>query len=160
MPWLGNIFLNTVYAEKPDRSVKTTEHPIEGGENIVDHIEREPMSLDINGIVTGRDAALRLGKLKHYQAMGIPLTYRYRNWMGNMIIEKMQTTHDSEVDKAFKFDITLKEIKIARASVVKALKLPQKVQVKKVTNKGRQQTKATLTAKEKALLREMGHSVK
>jgi hypothetical protein len=153
MPMLGDIFLNTVYSEKPDRSVKTTEHPIEGGENIVDHIERRPIVLEISGVVTGPDAALRLNRLEHYRKRGTPLVYRYRNLMSNMIIEQFRSTHDSEVDKAFKFDIKLKEVKIAKPTVLKALKLPQRVQTSQVGNKGRQQ----LTAQEKAILKDMGH---
>lgn len=162
MATLGDVFLNVVYAENPRKSVTTSDHPIEDGESIVDHIERQPVTMSISGIVTGDDAGVRLQKLKEYMDNGEQLEYIYRNWLSNVIITDLDTTHDSTVDKAFKFNMTLKNIRIAQSSAIAELDVPQKVQVAEVKNKGRKQTKdkskqaASLSNEETALLKEMG----
>jgi hypothetical protein len=141
MPYLGGVYLNTVYSDKPSRSVRTTDHPIEQGESIVDHIERIPVTISISGVVTGPDAAARLAKLEDLQNKGALLTYTHRVKYDNVIIEKFDSDHGKEVAGGFTFSMTLKRVRMVKAAPIKVMKLPQRVQAKKVTNKGRQQTK-------------------
>lgn len=140
MAKLGSVFLNTVYEEKPEKSVKTPDHPIEAGINIVDHIQREPLSFKISGVVTGPDAAVRLNRLKSYMDRGERLKYVYRNVFTNIVIEKLTTTHDAEVGNGYKYTMQLKQIEVAKAAIVVALPKPEKRQVKKVSSKGQTQT--------------------
>ena len=64
---LGDIILDTVYDEHPKYSVNVTEHPIEDGQSIADHVERESDKMDISGILTGPEASAKLSKLIRYQ---------------------------------------------------------------------------------------------
>jgi len=129
---LGDIFLNTVYEEKPDKGVKISDHPIEDGSNITDHVQREPLKMNISGVVAGSDASTRLSKLKAAMDKGQRLKYVYRNVFDNVVIESLQTTHDVETKGAFKFTMTLKQIQIAQKATVIKLKKP-------VTSGGRKQ---------------------
>lgn len=161
MAMLGDVFLNVVYSENPRNTVTTTDHPIETGEQIVDHVERQPYVMSISGIVTGPDSGLRLAKLKEYWGKAEQLVYVYRNWVGNAIITDLSTTHDNMIDGGFRFNIDLKSIRIAQSSIIKELDLPVRVQVATIKNKGQQQTKkttsiASLTPEETNLLKEMG----
>lgn len=140
MAKLGNVFLNTVYEETPEKRVKTPDHPIESGINVVDHIQREPLIFNISGVVTGPDASVRLSAIKTHMDRGDRLKYVYRNVFPNMIIEDFSTTHDVEVNGGFKFEMKLKQIFIAKAAIVVDLPKPEKRQAKKVSNKGRKQT--------------------
>lgn len=147
MPMLGDVFLNTVYEENPDRSVKTTDHPIEGGVDITDHVERKPITMDIEGVIIGPDAAMRMKRLNEYMDNGEPLKYVYRNTMANVIIEDFGRSHNKEVANGFAFDITLKQIRIAKPSIIKSLATPTKVQVAKTENKGQQQASGSTPTK-------------
>lgn len=139
MPMLGDVFINTVYEETPGRSVKTTDHPIEGGENVTDHTERKPETMDISGIVVGPDAASKLQKLKEYMDESELLKYVYRNVKTDVIIKDFETTHDAEVSGGFKFEMTLKEMRVAQPSIIKLLDINTKSQVAEMANKGQQQ---------------------
>ncbi len=139
MPQLGDVFLNTVYDEKPRRSVRATDHPIEGGENITDHTERQPESMTIGGVVVGPDASNRLYKLEQYMNNSELLKYVYRNIKTNVIINNFETTHDAEVADGFKFSMTLREIRVAEPSIMKSLDRGTKKQAASLENKGQQQ---------------------
>lgn len=139
MAQLGGVFLDVVYNEKPERSVKTTDHPVESGEPIVDHVEKQPYVLNLTGVVTGADAPARLRKLEQYQEDGEPLTYTHRNGVSNVIIESFNSVHDNTLAGAFSFTIRLKRIRIALASPVAVMKVSVKTQAAPVGNKGLQQ---------------------
>lgn len=126
MAKLGDIFLNTVYEDKPDHGIKTSDHPIENGESITDHIEQNPVKLSISGVCIGPDASTRLSRLKAALEKGTLLKYVYRTVYNDMVIESLQTTHDAETKDGFKFSITLKQIKIASKATVVNLPIPAK----------------------------------
>jgi len=141
MALLGGVLLNVVYADKPDRQTTVSQHPIEDGNSVADHVERKPLVLSISGVVTGPDAASRLTKLEDMQKKGQLLTYTNRVRYDNMVIESFGTEHGKEVANGFLFSMTLVRVRIMQSSPVKGMALPQRVQSKPVTNKGRQQTK-------------------
>jgi LysM repeat protein len=147
MPMLGDVFLNTVYEESPGRSVKTTDHPIEDGQSVTDYGETDPKTIDISGVVVGPDASIRKVKLEQYMTNKTLLKYRYRNTLSNVLIVNFKTTHDKDVKGGFKFDITLKEIKVVKPSTIKTTNKNTKIQASKKSNKGHQQTKGTKPAK-------------
>jgi CRISPR/Cas system-associated endonuclease Cas1 len=139
---LGNVTLNAVYSEKPVRSVKTTDQPVEEGVDIVDHVQAQPKRMEITGVVTGSDASMSLKRLEAYQTNGTMVQYTGRNGFTDVIIESFNSVHDATNKGAFNFTITLKQIRIASAAAVVRLKIPQKAraQVGKKGNKGRKQT--------------------
>lgn len=136
MPKLGDIVLNTVYSENKSKSVGSTDHPIEGGLKIVDHVEKEPVKLSLTGICVGSDAASRLSKLEKYSDEGKRLTYVGRTKLTNVLIESIDTTKDVSVGgTAYTFSISLKQVTIANKKTYKQPKAKPKV------NKGKQQPK-------------------
>jgi len=142
---LGDIFLDNVASESYDEGVNTTNHPIEGGKEITDHIEQRPVTLKITGVVTGEDAASRLSKLRDYMNKGKLLKYTYRSIIDNVIIESFPHDHVVNVKGGFEFDITLKQIRIASVGIVKSTAQPKKTAP--VANKGRQQPTGNSTTK-------------
>lgn len=148
MAMLGGVLLDVVYSEKPERSVKSTDHPVESGEPIVDHVEKQPYVLNITGLITGKDAAARLKKLERLQESGTTMSYTHRNGVSNVILETFNTVHDVDTAGGFTFTIKLKKIRIALATPVEAMTLPTKSQVAAVANKGIQQKQTAKQQKE------------
>lgn len=133
---LGDVFLDVVYDESPERSVKSTDHPIEEGAPVADHIELIPYMLPIVGIVT-TDAAAKLSKLTKYMESGELLSYSHRNGVDNVIIDTFNSKHDKTNAGAFSFTIRLKKMRVAASYGVKLLNIPA---IKSsVGNKGLQQ---------------------
>lgn len=104
----------TVTEENPTYSVKVSEHPIEDGGIITDHIVKEPTDMSIQGVVVGKDAGQKIAKLKKWNQEGMILKYVGRNVVDGCIIESLSTTHTTSVSNGFEFDITLKVIKRAK----------------------------------------------
>lgn len=113
MPKLGDITLNVVYGEDKGVQVKTTDKPTEGGYIAADHVEKQPITLKISGVCTGDDAGTRLNRLEQYSKEGKRLTYIGRFQLNNMVITSIDSTKDTDVaGTAYKFDISLKEIRV------------------------------------------------
>lgn len=139
MAQLGDVYIDVVYSEKPEGSVKSTDHPVESGEPLVDHIEQQPDTLNLTGVITGTDAPARLRKLEQYRKGGEVLTYTHRNGMNNVIIESFNRVHDNTVAGGFTFTMRLKQIRIALSSPITVMAVNTKAQAAPVANKGQQQ---------------------
>lgn len=139
MPQLGDVFIDTVYEENPEKQVKSTDHPVEEGVNVTDHIEKKPFKFEIEGVIIGNDAEVRKRRLEQYMNSGERLKYVYRNAFSGLIIEKFEATYDVEVVNGFKYSMSLKQIIVSKPSIL--VKLPKELQpqVAKKSNKGRQQ---------------------
>jgi LysM repeat protein len=123
MPKLGTVKLDVVYSEDRDKSVETTDKPIESGLSITDHVKKDPIKLKISGVCTGSDAMTRLSKLEKYADAGTRLTYVGRYSLKNALIESISSTKDVDVaGTAYKFDINLKVSQIVKTEKYKSSK--------------------------------------
>jgi hypothetical protein len=142
---LGEIQLDNVSNEKVNRSINSTDHPIEDGFSITDHIERNPKTLDISGVITGVDAAYRSSKLERYMNEAELLKYTYRNSFVGVIIEKFNSGHGVKVYGGFTFDMSLKLVRTVSKAKVVNISTPVKKVVAKTVSKGRQQPSTNIT---------------
>lgn len=150
---LGDVEFSVVESESPQYSNEITSHPVESGQDVSDHIKQTPIKFNINGVVTGDDAAQKLETLKQYRNSGQLLQYVGRNLIKNVVIEDLSTQHNATVRNGFAFSIALHQIRIATSQTT-VIQLADPVspkpigpvatttQTKKVTNKGTQQPKA------------------
>ena len=49
---IGDIAIDCTVTETHTSTATVTEHPVESGSNITDHIRPEPVQLSVNGIIT------------------------------------------------------------------------------------------------------------
>ena len=49
---IGDIAIDCTVTERHTSTATVTEHPVESGSNITDHIRPEPVQLSVNGIIT------------------------------------------------------------------------------------------------------------
>lgn len=110
---LGSVEFDVVQEETPERSAEVTEHPVEKGTDVADHVRPKPFQMNITGVVAGPDAPKRLSILSKYYNTGQILTYIGRNWINDLVIEEFASSHNVEVRDGFVFDITLKQVRIA-----------------------------------------------
>ena len=129
-PTLGAIAIemDAVVAESTDYKVTVTEHPIEDGSVIADHVRDEPDELSIDGIVTSTPAsildaaaALATGQFnRHEDAWGwlyaylkthalMTVTTSIKTWE-NMVIASLKRTRSADVGEALSVSIKLKQI--------------------------------------------------
>jgi len=113
-------YINDLYIfvedEEVARSVTASEHPVEQGVDITDHIKPDPAELSITGKIVGETAADTLRKVNQLMRDGSTVNYTGRNIFKNMIITSFNHSHPNTVWGGCNFDMTLKEIKVADPS--------------------------------------------
>lgn len=152
---LGDVAFSVVDSENPVDSVSVTDNAVEDGQDVSDHVKQEPSIINVQGHMTGDDAAEKLAALKKSQKDGELLRYVGRNGYGNMVIESLDRQHGVDNKFGFGFNLTLKQVRIATAKeaeidagdpVTKSKTGKVKAKTKTPTNKGRQQPKAKQVA--------------
>lgn len=151
---LGDIEFSVVEDEKPRDLATITDHQVESGQDVSDHIKQESSILDIVGVIVGDDAAETLSKLQKHQREGKLSTYVGRNVYANMAIQSIDRNHGKQIANGFAYNITLKQVRISTAKEVE-IKVVNPVtrqaspktatQVKAKTNNGKQQAKRKAT---------------
>jgi LysM repeat protein len=164
MPKLGSVVLNVVYSETKDKSVDTTDRPVEDGWKVSDHVQKDPVTLKITGVCNGSTASDRLRKLESYMNAGTRLTYVGRRSFANCVITDISTPKDTDTSgKEYKFDITLKQIRVVETKVYKQKKAKKKTTAGKKQPVKKNNSKRTYTVKKGDVLSKIaqkyyGHS--
>ena len=111
-----------VETESVERNVESTSHAVENGEPITDHVKRQPIQISISGKIANYNdikAADVLRGLTKLKDEGSLITYTGRNVASNFQIQSFSTSHPNTVWGGCEFDMTLKEVKIAKQAIVK-----------------------------------------
>ena len=119
--------------------VEATKHPVEKGVSLTDHVQRELETFTISGKVVGTNAAKVEAYFKTQMNAGKPVVYIGKMRLSNVIILNFNKTHTSSVSNGFGFSMTLREVRIAKSSLVR----------KKTTAAGTQQKKPASQPKSK-----------
>lgn len=145
--------------EELDIGVDVTKHPVEKGIEITDNVKRKAVTLSVTGEIvkvgntsakTIRTAIVNLhkgGKLVKYQG---------RETISNALITSFKTTCSKDVAGGYTFDMTIKEIRIAKSAYKTSAKSTKTT--KQVTSK--QVTKKKTTAKTTTNTKKKYHTVK
>ena len=129
-----------VISEERQYENETTDHPVEDGQDITDHVINLPIVFRIEGEYTGPDAGQIDAQLRELRK-GRFVKYVGRALMYNAVIESYSSNVDSSIANGFRFSMTLKNVRIAKTSTVSLLSPAMKAQVKEVGNAGRVQKK-------------------
>ena len=149
MPYIKDILIDVITDVGVSESSTTTDHALEDGEQISDHVQSDPITLSLSGTLYG-DHEQKVLKLREFREKGEIFTFDYMTNYGNVIIIDFNRDYTSSVKNGFNFTMSLKQIKLAKVAKTVAVKVPVKRQTKAVTKKGRQQPKKTVKSASKA----------
>ena len=114
-----------------------TEHPVESGSNIADHVANTPITISLKGIIVGEDASAKYQKLVNYWQNATLGLYIGRGSLSNCVIEMFSKDGEASTGNGFQFSISLKQIRIAKKTEIyineSIIATPQ---IKKVTSAG------------------------
>lgn len=116
MATINNLYV-FVEDESLEHDVESTSHPVEKGVDLTDHIQRKPIVITIKGKIVdhnGAKASDILNKIKQLQLSGSLIYYLGRNSANNMQIQSFSTSHPYTNWGGCDFDMTLKEVRIAK----------------------------------------------
>lgn len=131
---LGSLELDVSVTEQHQMQVDVTEHPVESGASLVDHVRPKPEVLTLRGLVTNTPnnvdpdnpdptnaerAGRALAQLRELKDSGTSLTVvtALRTYE-NMVLASVDIPRDASSGQALLFDATLREIRTATLRVV------------------------------------------
>lgn len=117
MAFINNTYI-FVQSEELQRGVDVSEHPVEQGLDLTDNIKRNPVKIYLSGEIVGENAASDLSLLTSLHHGGKLIKYSGRNILSNAVIEKFDTSHPLEIQGGCAFDMTLREIRVAKPAYV------------------------------------------
>lgn len=115
MALINNLYV-FVESEDVDRGLKISNHPTEQGVDLTTIIKRELITLNLSGKIVGEKATDTLNKLVSLHQSGALVKYEGNNIASNFIIRNFKTGHPNTIYGGCSFDMTLKEVRIAKAS--------------------------------------------
>jgi len=139
MARIGNVTFNLV-SETRNYNNEVTQHPVESGSDIVDHVKNQLRTYSIEGIVgDNEDPATKHLELVRIWGKRQVVSYQGRNNLPQCVITSLSTTADASSRKGFRFSMEIMEVKIAKPSTVGLLPVALRVDVAEVGNAGRVQ---------------------
>ncbi|KAB8139262.1 hypothetical protein F9U64_01160 [Gracilibacillus oryzae] len=138
MARLGNVSF-FILSESHNYKNTITEHPVEDGNDIADHVGSTPTTFNISGMCTGQDAPSKYAQLLELFRKKEPVTYVGRGRINTVVIESFPSDRDADIANGFNFSLTLKQVRIVKTSTVDLLAPEVRAQVKDVGNAGRVQ---------------------
>lgn len=117
MALIGDIYL-FVENESVNRSTTASQHPMEEGIGLTDHVRRSPLTLSLSGEIAGEGYEDSVSQLERMQRDGELVKYVGVNILQDALITTFTTNHSSGVCGGCKFSMELKEIRIAASPFV------------------------------------------
>lgn len=136
---LGNVLFEVTETEDMTFTNTITRNPIESGGNVAEHIENNPITIKIKGIVAGENAGQSYNELVYYWQNGIVLNYIGRSALYGAVIKSFKRNVDKDIANGFNFEITIEQVKLAYKQEINInLQQTPRPKVKRRTSKGRQ----------------------
>ena len=118
---LGSVKL-TIKSESLNTSIDATTYPVEKGSPITDHIQQKVQTLDIQGVVIGKDYIAKMQKLRDNMRAGKVLKYVGRFTASNVIVLDISDTRQADMKNGSEISIKLQYIRFATNSFTKKKK--------------------------------------
>ena len=113
MALLGDIYL-FVQQEETESPVQTSEHPVETGVALTDHVLAKPACLRLEGEVVGPDCENTLQTLREWQRIGAAVHYVGRQVFKNAQIVEFSYQYTHRIAGGCSFTMTLREVRVAQ----------------------------------------------
>lgn len=140
MPYLGDVFIDVIEEFSFDESAETTDHALEDGEQITDHIDFKPITMSLKGIIKDEDESKR-AKLREYMQKGEVLSFQYVSKLDTCVITSFQASYAKGTKDGYTFTMGLKQIRFVQVKNNARVSKSVKRQTKSKTNAGRKQVK-------------------
>ncbi|MFJ7698904.1 phage baseplate protein [Lysinibacillus fusiformis] len=142
MPYIKDVLIDVITKVSMPESSSTTDHALEDGEQVTDHVKSNPTTISLTGIILD-DTEEKVLKLRNYREKGIIIDFDYMTALKHVVITDFSRDYEAKIKDGYAFTMTLKQIKVAKVAKFVSVSIPVKKQTKPVSKKGRQQTKKT-----------------
>ena len=143
MPYIGGVLIDVITSESLDESSNTTDHALEDGEQITDHVENSPIILSIEGIIIDPSEE-KILKLRKMRQSGALFTYNYQSRLEMVLITSFNSKRNKDIKDGYSFTMSLKQIRLVKAPNTIRVTVKVKKQVKAVTKVGKKKVKKSV----------------
>lgn len=140
MPFIKDVIIDVITSVSVPETSTTTDHALEDGEQITDHIKSDPITISISGVIHD-DTEQKVLKLREYREKGEIIAFDYMTSLKNVVITDFSRDYNASVKDGYAFTMSLKQIKVAKVAKYVSVSPSVERQTKDVTNKGLQQLK-------------------
>lgn len=114
--------INDIYvfveSESVRREAQVSQHPVEEGIDLTDHVKRSPISLSLVGSVVGEGYEEDILYLDEMHRSGELVEYVGVNLLSDAVIISFTTDHTGEIKGGCRFTMELSEVRIAASPFV------------------------------------------
>jgi len=142
MPYIKDVLIDVITKVSMPESSTTTDHALEDGEQITDHVKSNPITISLSGVILD-DTEAKVLKLREYREKGEIIDFDYMTALKHVVITDFNRDYEAKIKDGYAFTMTLKQITVAKVAKFVSVSVPVKKQTKPVSNKGRQQKKKT-----------------
>lgn len=114
MAMLFDVELDVITEESPQYKNEVTEHAVEDGDEIADHVRRRPRTIQLTAIVAGSDWETRYERLCELADEREVGEYVGVTVWENVVIEGLIPSHTSKAVNGVQISITLRQVQVAR----------------------------------------------
>lgn len=119
MALLNNKYI-WVETESTQRSVETSDHPVEKGVQLTDNVRRAPLELSLKGEIVGKNAKQTLDYFVSCMNKGTPVKYSGVNkFTRTMLITNINTDNTYKIMGGYAVDLSIREVRVAKSAYTK-----------------------------------------
>lgn len=108
-----NVWVET---ESISYDIESSEHPVEKGINITDHVKANPITLDISGEIVGQNAEAMKDRINALMKKGALITYSGNNTLSNAQIQSFKPQYSNKIWGGFTFSMQIKQVRVAKSA--------------------------------------------
>lgn len=130
-----------VSEESNATAIKASEHSVEQGVDITDHVRPDAETVSLTGVISGRNHKSIVALIKSWEKAGTTVRYSGRTKLSQCLVSDFSPGYSKDIENGCSFTMTLRRIRIARPAYV-APETTQPVDVKAVADAGMQSVEA------------------
>ena len=107
-----------VEAEEHPSSVQASEHSVEEGEDLTDHVRPNAEELSISGVISGANHKNIVSLIRGWQRNGEPVRYSGRAKLSRCLIQDFSVSYSAAIKNGLRFTLGLKKVRVAKPAYV------------------------------------------
>jgi len=117
------LWIDAALSLRWERNNDVTDHPVEDGSSVSDHVSNRPGIYNIDGIISTPGILGKMRLLEQWRDERHRLQYIGRNFINNYVIRELTMEHDHRLRDSFRIRAILQEVRIASPELVELVKV-------------------------------------
>ena len=107
-----------VSEEDNQTSISASEHSVEQGMDLTDHVRPDAESISLRGVISGSNYKSIVSLIKKWEKAGRTVSYSGRTKLSQCLIDDFAPSYSKDIQDGCSFTMVLRKIRIARPAYV------------------------------------------